>query len=146
MIIFDGNSTMDRQCGPLTEIQTTTPTESTKMFDANSTVENSSTPTSLSNDGTADPDQIPVIIGVVVGCITLIVVIIVFVVIYRRRRGRNNANPGDEEQNRGLSPNGQEAEPPLQNGREGGEPLTGGQGMVDRACKFTMRLSRLQKV
>lgn len=144
MIIFNGNSTMDRQCGPLTEIQTKTPTESTKMFDANSTVENSSTPTSPSNDGTTDPDQI--IIGVVVGCIILIVVIIVFVVIYRHRRGRNNANPGDEEQNRGLSPNGQEAEPPLQNEREGGEPLTGGRGMVDRACKFTMRLSRLQKV
>lgn len=50
--------------------------------------------------------------------------------------GRNNANPGDEEQNRGLSPNG----PPLQNGREGSDPLTGGRGMVDRAC-FTMRLN-----
>lgn len=34
-IIFKGNSTMNRQCGPLT--QTTTPTKSTKIFDANST-------------------------------------------------------------------------------------------------------------
>lgn len=42
---------MDRQCGPSTETLTTTPTESTKMFDANSTVENSSTPTFPSNDG-----------------------------------------------------------------------------------------------
>lgn len=39
---------MDRQCGPSTETQTTTPTEST-MFDANSTVE--TTPTSPSRDG-----------------------------------------------------------------------------------------------
>lgn len=118
---------MNKQCGPLT--QTTTPTESTKMFDANST----STPTSPSSD---DPDQIPVIIGSVVGCIILIVMIIVLVaIIYRRRRGRNNANPGDEEQNpERLSLNGQEMEPSLQNGRKGSEPLTGGQGMVDTAC------------
>lgn len=125
-IIFKGNSTMNRQCGPLT--QTTTPTESTMMFDANST----STPTSPSSD---DPDQIPVIIGSVVGCIILIVVIFVVVaIIYRRRRGRNNANPGDEEQNQGLAPNGQRMEPQLPNGREGSEPLTNGQGMVDTAC------------
>nr|XP_034324836.1 uncharacterized protein LOC117689113 [Crassostrea gigas] len=94
-IIFNGNSTMNRQCGPLT--RTTTPTESTKT---------SSTPTSPSSDGTTDPDKI--IIGVVVGCIILIVMITVLVaIIYRRSRGKNNANPGDEEQNRGLSPNGQ---------------------------------------
>lgn len=48
--------------------------------------------------------------------------------------GRNNANPGDEEQNRGLAPNGQRMEPQLPNGREGSEPLTNGQGMVDTAC------------
>lgn len=42
---------MDRQCGPSTETQTTTPTESTKMFDANSTVKTSSTPTTPSSDG-----------------------------------------------------------------------------------------------
>lgn len=124
-IIFKGNSTMNRQCGPLT--QTTTPTKSTKIFDANST--------SPSSDGTADTDKIPVIIGSVVGCIILIVVIFVVVaIIYRRRRGRNNANPGDEEQNRGLAPNGQRMEPQLPNGREGSEPLTNGQGMVDTAC------------
>lgn len=125
-IIFKGNSTMNRQCGPLT--QTTTPTKSTKIFDANST--------SPSSDGTADPDQIPVIIGSVVGCIILIVMIIVLVaIIYRRRRGRNNANPGDEEQNpERLSLNGQGMEPSLQNGRKGSEPLTGGQGMVVTAC------------
>lgn len=121
---------MNRQCGPLT--QTTTPTKSTKIFDANST--------SPSSDGTTDPDQIPVIIGSVVGSIILIVMIIVLVaIIYRRRRGkkfcRNNANPGDEEQNpERLSLNGQEMEPSLQNGRKGSEPLTGGQGMVDTAC------------
>lgn len=103
MIIFNGNSTMDRQCGPSNETRTTTPTESTKMFDANSTVENSSTPTFPSNDSTRDSDQI--VIGVVVGI--LILVIIVLVAIYRHRRGRNNADPGDEEQNRSLSPNGQ---------------------------------------
>lgn len=50
--------------------------------------------------------------------------------------GRNNANPlhGDEEQNRGLSSNGQRMERQLPNGREGSEPLTNGQGMVDTAC------------
>lgn len=32
---------MDRQCGPSTETETTTPTESTKMFDANSTTPSS---------------------------------------------------------------------------------------------------------
>lgn len=47
--IFNGNSTMNRQCGPLT--RTTTPTESTVMFDVNRTVETSSTPTSPSSDG-----------------------------------------------------------------------------------------------
>lgn len=122
---------MNRQCGPLT--RATTPTKSTKMFDANSTVKTSSTPTSPSSD---DPDKIPVIIGSVVGSIILIVMIIVLVaIIYRRRRARNNANPGDEEQNpERLSLNGQGMEPSLQNGRKGSEPLTGGQGMVDTAC------------
>lgn len=131
-IIFKGNSTMNRQCGPLT--RATTPTKSTKMFDANSTVKTSSTPTSPSSD---DPDKIPVIIGSVVGSIIVIVVIIVSVaIVYWCRKGRNNANPlhGDEEQNRGLSPNGQRMEPQLPNGREGSEPLTNGQGMVDTAC------------
>lgn len=125
---------MNRQCGPLT--RATTPTKSTKMFDANSTVKTSSTPTSPSSDGTTDPDKIPVIIGSVVGSIILIVMIIVLVaIIYRRRRARNNANPGDEEQNpERLSLNGQGMEPSLQNGRKGSEPLTGGQGMVDTAC------------
>lgn len=89
-IIFKGNSTMNRQCGPLT--QTTTPTKSTKIFGANNT--------SPSSDGTADTDKIPVIISSVVGCIIVIVVIIVSVaIIYQCRRGRHHANPGDEGQN-----------------------------------------------
>lgn len=48
--------------------------------------------------------------------------------------GRNNGNPGDEEQNQDLSPNGQGREPRLQNGQEGREHLTGGRAMVDTAC------------
>lgn len=78
-IIFDGNSTMNRQCGSLPP--TTTPTES---------------PTSPSSDGTTDPDQN--IIGVVVGCI-IVVIIVVVAIICQCRRGRHHANPGDEGQN-----------------------------------------------
>lgn len=109
---------MDRQCGPSTETQTTTPTEST-MFDANSTVE--TTPTSPSRD---DPDQN--IIGVVVGCIIPPGVIAFLAIIYWCRRERNVANPGDEEHNgdHPLQSGDEEIELQLQqNGRQENGPL-----------------------